>query len=606
MTQDETTTSTWDPPGDAPAPTAPVGGRGRSGARWAVALGIVGLVIAATVAAAVLLTGRAPDASVLGWVPADSVVYGEARLDLPGDQRAGLGEFLSKFPGFRDQATLDTKIGEVFDRIVGAATDGRQTYTRDIDPWFEGEVAFGVGPLPDPAIVGPDADPADAAEAARFVLLLSINDADGARAWFEGLLDGATTSTEDYAGTRITLIESGGTDMGGKHGTGAFAVLGSTAAVVGDVASVRAAIDTGGRSPFAEAAPVQAALATATADHVGFLYVDMAAYMTWVSALGERFGEAVPMPMTGMMADLMPDWLAARLRVEGDALVVDMAMPTPEKQLGPTEDRASELARRVPASALLFLDARDYGDVLLDTIELYRSDPELAAGLREVEMAAGMLGGFQGIVGWMGDVGIVVDGAPGGPSGGLVIRPTDQQAAANFLTTIRSFAVLGGSQAGVTIRDETHGAATITIVDLGNAGDLMGGGLPGGPVTEAPIDGTDRLELAWTVTDDLVVLGVGPDFVRRILDTTVDSSLASDERFASLVGRAGERNAGVAFIDIQAAREAFETLLAEEDPADMAEYEREVKPFLLPFDAVIQVNQVEGEHIRSRALITIE
>ena len=33
-------------------------------------------------------------------------MYGEVRLDLPGDQRAEIGEFLSKFPGFADQAAL--------------------------------------------------------------------------------------------------------------------------------------------------------------------------------------------------------------------------------------------------------------------------------------------------------------------------------------------------------------------------------------------------------------------------------------------------------------------------------------------------------------------
>ena len=42
--------------------------------------------------------------TVLGYVPANTIVYGEVRLDLPGDQRRAVGEFLSKFPGFADQA----------------------------------------------------------------------------------------------------------------------------------------------------------------------------------------------------------------------------------------------------------------------------------------------------------------------------------------------------------------------------------------------------------------------------------------------------------------------------------------------------------------------
>ena len=81
-------------------------------------------------------------------MPAGSTAYAEVRLDLPGDQRAAAGAFLSKFPGFADQAALETKLDETLDRLIGDASSGSTSYTADIKPWFDGELAFSVGPIP--------------------------------------------------------------------------------------------------------------------------------------------------------------------------------------------------------------------------------------------------------------------------------------------------------------------------------------------------------------------------------------------------------------------------------------------------------------------------
>ena len=105
--------------------------------RWAAAIAIVALVIGATGVVAALLTAGASQSTVIGYVPANTVIYGELRLDLPGDQRQAVGEFLSKFPGFKDQAALETKIDEVLDQFVKDVSDGDQTYTTDIEPWFD-------------------------------------------------------------------------------------------------------------------------------------------------------------------------------------------------------------------------------------------------------------------------------------------------------------------------------------------------------------------------------------------------------------------------------------------------------------------------------------
>ena len=92
--------------------------RPRSRFRWAISIAVVALIIATTAAVAAVITGRSADATVLGYVPDDTVSYTEVRLDLPGDQRRAVGEFLSKFPGFADQAALESKLDEVLDDLV--------------------------------------------------------------------------------------------------------------------------------------------------------------------------------------------------------------------------------------------------------------------------------------------------------------------------------------------------------------------------------------------------------------------------------------------------------------------------------------------------------
>ncbi len=124
-------------------------GRRRGGrVRWAAALAIVVLILGTTAAVAAIIAGRATESTVIGYAPANTTMYMEVRLDLPGDQRQAIGAFLQKFPGFKDQAALDTKLDEVLDDLVREATDNQQTYTGDIKPWFDGELAYSMGPLP--------------------------------------------------------------------------------------------------------------------------------------------------------------------------------------------------------------------------------------------------------------------------------------------------------------------------------------------------------------------------------------------------------------------------------------------------------------------------
>lgn len=560
--------------------------------RWLIAAGVVGVLVIASALAVSLFTGRAANAIVLGYVPTDSIMYGEIRMDLPGDQRANVGSFLAKFPGFADQSTIETKIDEVLDRLVGGATDGQQAFSSDIKPWFGGEIGFSVGALPDPSAMTTDPS---AMDDARALVLVSVKDEAAAKAWFDGVIaeNGVTTATESYGGATIT------TSSADEHG--AFALLDGKVAVVGDIASVKAAVDTKGASGFDSDGNVKTALTATTGDHVGFVYVALRPLMEWSSKAGgaEVFG----MEPGGALSALVPEWAAFALRVEGDGLVMESLGPkTDANDVG--ESRTSPVADHVPANAIALAISHDYGKGLLKLLDTYRSIPEFKSTVDTVDQALGVLGGPDAAIGWIGDAGIVVAQTDTGVDGGLIIAPTDRAAAERLFTSLRTLVSLGGSSAGISLRDETYAGQTITIVDLGDVRDLAA--LGGVPTDDLGVDvPTGQVELAYAITDQVVILGSGPGFVQHVLDTNPATSIASNDRYKALVGRVGQ-GAGIGFLDITAIRGLIETAIVRTGAIDATEYEQEYKPFLEPFDAVISSTSVRDGLFRTKAIVTVK
>lgn len=569
----------------APPAAAPAAGR----SRWLIAAGAIGVVVILSALAVSLLTGRAPNAVVLGYVPADSILYGEARLDLPGDQRAAVGEFLSRFPGFADQAAMETKIDEVLDRLVSGATDGRQAFSSDIKPWFGGQVAFSVGALPDPS--GISESDVSAMAGTRFLVLVSIKDEALARSWFDGVIaeNGVSTSTETYGGASLNVFSEEGTQA-------AYALLDGKVAVLGDLESVRAAVDTKGAGAFGTGPNVTAALDATSGDHVGFVYMAVRPWVEWSS----RVGADMPGALGSTLTDLVPDWAAFSARVQGDALVFETLAPVTDGTEAPAA-RTSTIVDHVPAGTILLTVSHDYGKGLTEMLETWRADPAMKPIVDGLDQAVGMLGGTSAAIGWIGDTAVTVNRTADGIEGGLVIVPTDRAAADRLFTSLKTLISLGGATMGVTVREEDHAGTPITIIDFGELSDLAG--LAG---TSPEMFGTSlpsgRVELAYAITDQLVVLGSGPGFVGRILDTTPETSLGGTERYKALAARAGT-GAGVAFVDVTAMRELLERAMAGA-AAERTQYEQEVKPFFEPFDALIGSTSVKDGISRSTIILT--
>lgn len=589
---DDAPTVVWTPPQsdaveDVTPPTVtrvePTRGGG-SPVRWAIALLVSALVVAVALAGVVLVTGQTAASKLTGYVPAGSVAYGELRLDLPGDQRQKLGTFLSKFPGFADQSILDTKLDELLDRTVRAVTHDQQDYSTKIKPWFGGELGFSVGQPPDVAASG-------GPPAVRALLIVAVTDGAKAKAWLDGVDKDMATTTDSYNGVDLILAGEGTTKA-------AFGIDGKVM-LVGDEASVRAAIDTKGSGSFASDARFRTASASVAGDSIGWFYLDSGRYFDWLA------GQAQTTPGLGLAVTLdeayrsrIPDWLLFRLQARGDGLAFESVVPAttaPVKQ----SNRLSAIAPHLPPSTILVAEGHDVGAIALQTLDLYRKNAATAQAFKQVDQTASLVGGFDAILGWMKDASVVVTRNGTAIDAGLVFNSGDRAAGERLLTTLRSFAVLGGGQSGIAVRDEAHGDVTITIVDFGDLRDRgINPSIPGYPLT-------GRLEIAFASTADLVVVGVGDTFVKSVLDTTRGSSLADDSRYKALLDRVGPNNVGSSFVDLTAARELLERL-GVDSPTQMATYERDIKPYLLPLDAFIQAGVIDGDLNRTTGVLVVK
>jgi hypothetical protein len=280
---------------------------------------------------------------------------------------------------------------------------------------------------------------------------------------------------------------------------------------------------------------------------------------------------------------------------------MEAAAPKPEVSLGSTENRTSALVKRIPSSALAMSVSNSLGQTIGQVIDLYASQPAYKELVDQLDQALGVIGGRDAALGWIGDTAIVVNDGGGTPEGGLLVAPTDADKAKSLFTSLSTFIKLGGGERGITVREEPYAGTTITIVDVGDLSKLTG---PGVQVGALPLP-SDHLEIAYAVTNDLVVIGSGPAFVKHVLDTSEGTSLANDAQYKDLAGRVGA-GTGQSFVDITAVRQLIEKAAADGDAASHQRYETDVKPFLEPFDALFASGSYDGDLGKSSVIISVK
>jgi hypothetical protein len=535
--------------------------------KWLVALVVSLLVVGTAAGATLMLTAASGDAAVLAWAPADSILYAEARLDLPGDQRAELAKVMTAFPGFDDQAAFPVKLNEALDMLVGKASDGKMSYRADIEPWFGGQVSVSMGPIPASG---------DASEF-RGLVLVSVKDATKAGAWASTVLAdaGATTATTTYNGVTIHTITPPAGDGAVAGMQAAWATFGTVMAL-GDPTSVKAAIDTKGTAGLPTVAQFQTAEASVPGDRLAFAYIDTGAVIKGAVAAGGAAVAAMP-SLPAFVDNLQVPWAAASISAQDGSFVVDATTPH-QAAMGPAKTAESKLPSLVPPTTVALAEGHDVGEALQRAKSLLAKDPSLADGMKQVDDTLALVGGFGAIVDWMGEAGVAVTIDGDKVAGGIVATPLDPAASGRLFSQLRGIISLAGGSYGIKVTEEPYAGATIVVIDLGDIGSLAGA------AAGVPVNVPGNIQIAYAVTDEVVVIGYGTDFVKAVLDTRTGDSLAKTDRFSAALKQADKANAALLWLDVAGIRTFAETQI----PAgDKAPYETDAKPYLAAFDSVI-------------------
>ena len=545
------------------------------------------------------LTGAAPPATVLGYVPA-----GQRRRTArsgwtsPATSASKVAEFLSHFPGFADQAALETKLNEVLDQLVRKASTASR-------PTRQGHQA----------VVRRRARRSASATAARRrgaadgrrrrrqtrapCCSCSVKDPAAAQAWFDKLLDqerrdddrdrthGTTMTTSREAGRRPS-----------RHGDHRRQGRRRSATSLGQGGHRHQGRRRASRN---EPGP-KAALAAANQRPPRLRLHGPRPALRLVGLAAESMQRPcrAPRGLAGScavdrwtVAGLLPDWVA-------------FTRPRRERRARHRERRAAAAEARRPRRPTTPRPRRahpgqrdragrstnDSGATLKQALDLYKSQPRFKDAIDQLDQALGLTRwpdapsagsatprSSSTTAGDGAEAGIIVDARPTRP------RPTQ-------LFTSSSLVSLGGAQQGITRprRGPTTGP-TITIVDLGSieqARRLAGASrtdVPGRPLPERRR--RDRLRRQRTTSSSSAAARASSS--TSSTPTTASRSPTTD-RYKSLVGRVGD-GTGVTFVDItrdpRPHREAHARRTTR--PRDQAEYETDVKPFLAPFDALRRV-----------------
>lgn len=572
----------------------------RPGAWRILVIGLVAVLAAGigTAAGAFLLNGRVSGAgSAATYVVADAPLYFELRLDPSSDQDGALRELLGRFPaidGLDPGRPLYEQLGAVIDEALGADGDTELSWAEDIDPWFDGSVAFAVTDIPLEAMAQPT-DPPDDPALPGMLVIIGVSDADAARAAADRLADdmGASLVQSQHRGVTIFSHDE----------EGAFAVTDDAIFAAPDAAAIIEALDARADAGGGLGATDQLrdAIDGLPADWLAFGAFDFSGLMSARFAdAGQREDAAAVAALRALLED-QPMRGAMALTAQGDRIAIDGVSEAPG---GPfTVDNADRgLAAQVPADALYYGESGNIGEALGAVLEAVKeaagTDPDAA---EQIAMAEAALGAeLSELVSWIDD-GAIAAGWDGASAwGGVILVPSDVDAAERRLDQLATFASLASLDptTGISVSESEIAGEDVTTVrwTAPDAPDEMGLPLDGGVVVQ------------YTVTEDRAIIGIGDAFVRRVLELDEPDSLAADDRYVATIDElGGTTNAGVAWVDLAGAREAIITATAEMmgtmDPDGALT--GLVEPWLLPLDRFASVTMLDGDVLVQRAALFV-
>jgi hypothetical protein len=287
----------------------------------------------------------------------------------------------------------------------------------------------------------------------------------------------------------------------------------------------------------------------------------------------------------------LPAWVAGALRVEDGALVGEMVAPVVEGTPS-VEPKTSDVIDHLPATTIAFVEYRDLATTTTSLLDQY-GELGFEDTIEEFDQMLGLIGGIEGITSWMGDgaVALTADGDELGVA--VVVATADASASDGLVASLNTMLALGGAGLGIEARQESYAGESITIIDLT--------AVAGEDLADVPF----APELAYVATDDIVVVGMGVEVVRQVLDASTGTSIVDDEAFSSLLARVGVEGTALAYVDVDAAREALEDV-ARSEGEDLGDYDADYRPYLEPFGAVIASATVDGGLSRATIILAVD
>lgn len=572
------------PASAATAPVAkPAAVAGGSRARWLVGLGVAGLAVAAIIAAVVVFGSR-PTPPALTYIPADAVLVVEVRPDLPGDQLQKLGNLLAHFPGFADQSTLPDKIDESFAQLFSQASRGSVDYRADIKPWLNGPAFIALMPPSDDAASNPMAF-------AHGVASLTTT--------------GSVSCDMPFKDLAVTHETYQGLDLVIGPGDAAACAIDGQQAVLGDVQSVRAALDAhAGSTSIDRIASYQKARAALPGDQLATVYISGKGYLELfedLAAMTPGMSEMLP-----TLRQAFPEWAMEGLRAEDDAVVFEVAagpLPAPSAGASPLVSfrpvppaHASAILPFAPANTVGYFEGQGTGVALLNSIDQLRAFPMYAEPLRMLEQQANP----EELFGWIQDAGLIITADSAGTGGGLVLIAADAGAATEKAATLKGLIALAQLRGlSVESTDSTVGEAKVTTYTIGNVGSLLPPGSLG-PGVPLPADGTLRFSIA---TKDKAILIGSDTFVTAALSVQSGAGLADQAGFKAAMSRAVPNSQTTLYIGIRDIVAVVEPLIPAEN---RSMWDTDLKPYFAPFQAFTMTSSTDpATGGRGRFVVTI-
>jgi hypothetical protein len=509
---------------------------------------LIGLTGAFVVGTFLLLSGASTDRAA-ALAPASTAAYVNVYLQPSPGQQMNLAELIGRLPGFADDASLDEKIDQVAQNLLG---ETGIDYEADLKPWIGTQMA--VAAWPDEAADG----------GSRAVVIAEVRDLDAAADAVPSLLgtEPDAFTTEQYGGTALHVAAAG-----------AYAFIDEMLVAGQDADAVRAAIDAGRGSSLADRADFRSTIAGLPADHLASAFLDLAAFAE--AAGGD---ELTGLSTAGVVLVAEPEGL----RLAGTA-PFDVQDAEPSARAGfALGTEPSSLVDWMPADAVA--EAVVFG--MRQTLEDVEA---MLPATAEGEEIVGILSGIRALAAFgLGidldadvlplldrEVGVAISGLDDGmPRGQLLLRPSDPEAASGMLERLAEQLEASGATREATTVDGLE-AVEITLLSL-----------------------PDTLDLAYAFVDGVVVMGLTAEDVAAAIDARESGdTLGADEAYRSTFEIAGERAGTEAWADVT----AFVELLGA--AADLPDDARDILQQIGSFGMTIFSRD---DQIEFHAVLTVE